>query len=173
MSRAGLIALTFVMSACAGSLDAPAARLLVLQYSSTPTASDSLAASQTGGAPVTIYPIISTMTIRTSVATGAFAILNPKPTVTEGDNISPGCGAASVFFTTTHLVTANDSAAAALAGIRVVTYSRNMTHFAGDFEKPKLSSVLSRVGGLAADTNISTVQLDLSGPCPGLTVRAK
>jgi hypothetical protein len=173
MSRAGLIALTLVVSACSSSLDVPPSRLVLLQYSSVPTAADSLAASQIGGGPVTIYPIITTMTVRTRVATSAFAALNPQPRITDGDNISPGCGEPSVFFTTHYLVTANDSAAAALAGILVLMYSRNRTEFAGTFDRTMLNSLLSQIGGLAADTNIATVDLDMSGPCPGLDLRSR
>ena len=174
MPRAGLIPLALVLSACSSSHDTPASRLVVLQYfPSIPTSADSLAASQIGGGPATIYPIIGTMTVRTTAATSAFAILNPKPIITDGNNLSPGCGEPSVFFTTRNVVTASDTAAAAAAGISVGYYSHNATEFAGGFDRTMFSAVLSRIGGLASDTNIVAADLDLSGPCPGLDLRTR
>jgi len=157
-----------VACAPAGPSDEPTLpRTVLLQYATAPTSADSVQASAIGAASVTMYPVINSMALVTSVAVSAFASMQPKPTVSDFNTIGMNCSRLSLLVATVQTPTSADSLAVASLGVRVVGFgdAPNWHEVVGDFAKSAAGSVLALVHHLREDPNINVADFDV-GPCP-------
>jgi hypothetical protein len=165
-----------VLIACAASCSLPPeatpVRTVLVQYASMPTSDDSVAVSRAGRAPATMYRIINSIGVETPFPVSEFASLRSNPVVEDFNNVGQFCAGLSLFVITNHAATTEDSAFVASFGIRIQgRVAGRPSHFAGDFDRSKLSALMNRINQLADDPNIASADLDL-GPCPGFAVRS-
>ena len=155
------IAFLISLAACSGGLpEYPQYRTVLLQYPSTPTSVDSLAASKAARTDATMYPIIRAMTLVTPLPASVFASLDPKPVVIEIDSTLVRCGnTIGMHITTDPVPTSLDSAFVISIGFRVVRiYPDNL--MLADVELPRIAAI----NRLEEDFHI--VRADASfGPC--------
>ncbi len=136
------------ISSCSSDLvtEAPAPRLVVLQYSTDPTTVDSLAASATGRVPASVYHFLNAVGVVTTVPASAFATLQPAPdSVTDTNTLE--CNLVDVRITTVSLPTVADSTWLSARGIFPLLFNQQLFgHLT--------TATLDRIGNLQRNENI-------------------
>jgi hypothetical protein len=139
-----------------------APRTVLLQYAGRPTTADSLAVSSIGGAPAMVYPIIHSISVRTSVPTSAFSSLNRTPEVDDVDSIYRACGGFGIMaVTSTTASTADSLALLAIGAHRVDMIDGVPDDLYAAFTGTRLDPVLGVVNQLTSDSHFVTADLDL------------